>query len=332
MLEWRFLYPWILALLPLPLIWLAWHYLRRARRHPSVLFSDTAPFAAGTKTLKIRVLQLMPVLRALVLILGIIALARPQFGQVERQRAALGVDIALAIDVSGSMQAADFTPNRLEAAKEVVHDFIDGRSSDRISLVVFASTAAVLCPPTFDRQAVKLFIDTIQDGILNNEKTAIGTGLALAVDKLRDSEAKSKIVILLTDGENNTGTIAPLQAAEAAKALGVRVYTIGVGSNSITEIPVQDPLFGQRMVRQQVTIDEETLQQIAKETGGRYFRATNEDALRQIYSEIDHLERTEIEVNEYDDFDERFMMFWTPALILLGLEFLLRGFWLVRLP
>ena len=332
MLEWRFLYPWVLALLPLPLLWLVWHYWRRARRHPAFLFSDIKPFAAGTKTLKIRVLRLMPVLRALVLMLGIVALARPQFGQVERQRAALGVDISLAIDVSGSMQAMDFEPNRLEAAKAVVHDFIEGRTSDRINLVVFASTSAVLCPPTFDRQAVKLFIDTIHDGILNNEKTAIGTGLALAVDKLRDSEAKSKIVILLTDGENNTGTIAPMQAAEAAKALGVRVYTIGVGSNSVTEIPVNDPIYGRRLMRQQVTIDEETLKQIAEETNGRYFRATNEDALREIYSEIDQLERTKIEVNEFDDFEERFMSFWTPALFLLGIEFLLRGFWLVRLP
>lgn len=333
MLEWRFLHPWFLALLPLPLIWLAWHYFSRGRRHPSVLYSSVAPFEAATRTLKIRVLKAMPLLRVLALMLGIVALARPQYGHVERSRASLGIDIALSLDISGSMDLPDFPPNRLEAAKTVIREFVEGRENDRLSVVVFGSTAAVLVPPTFDRHAIGNFIDTISSSLFAQDKreTAIGMGLALAVDKLAESDAKSKVVILLTDGENNAGRIEPLQAAKAARALGVRVYTIGVGSNSVIQVPSN--IFGQTVTRPiEATLDDETLQKIADLTGGRYFRASNTDALREIYSEIDRMEKTEIEMNEYDDYDERFMMLWLPGLMLIGLEFLLRAFWLARLP
>ncbi|MBI5153715.1 VWA domain-containing protein [Candidatus Poribacteria bacterium] len=323
MLDWRLLHPWFLALLPVPLAWVVWHLRSSSRRRPSVLFSSLEPFRAARPTARTAALRALPYLRLIALILGVVALARPQYGQVERQRAALGVDIALAIDVSGSMQFDDFRPNRLEAAKQVVQTFVEGRDSDRISLVVFATTAAVLCPPTFDRHAVSVFVSSIRDGMLDHDQTAVGMGLALAVDRLKDSEAKSKIAILLTDGENNAGSIAPMQAAEIAKALGVRVYTIGVG----TDTNFISPVLGRSP-----SIDEESLQQIAELTGAKYYRATSATALEEIYKEIDRLEKTDIEVNEYDDYDERFLWFWTPALLLLGVEFLLKSVWLVRLP
>lgn len=319
MLEWRLLHPWALALVALPLLWLAWRLWRGDRQRPAVLYSSLAPLAAGGQTIRTRLVRLLPLLRAAVLILGVIALARPQYGQMERTRASLGLDIALALDVSESMNAQDFYPNRMEAAKRVVSKFVAERPADRFSLVVFGTTAAILTPPTFDRQVVERFLAMVRTGIVESRSTAIGMGLALAVDRLKDSEAKGRIVILLTDGANNAGAIAPLQAAEMAEALGVRVYTIGVGSN--------DPRFADG-----AGFDERTLRQIAETTGGQYFRATNEEALRRIYEEIDRLEKTEIEVTEYADFDEQFLWFWAPALGLLGLELLLRGLVLVRLP
>ncbi|MDK2972118.1 MAG: Ca-activated chloride channel [Candidatus Sumerlaeota bacterium] len=335
MLDWRFLHPWFLLLLPLPVIWLVVHYVWLARRaRPSVVFSDTSLYAAGTNTVKIRVLRAMPVLRAAVLLLGIVALARPQYGQVERRQASFGIDIAVALDISETMDYTDFNPNRLEVAKTVLKEFVDGRGNDRLSLVIFGTSAALLCPPTFDHEAMKGFIDVITSRTFANQDrmTAIGDGLGLAVSKLRDSTAKSKVAILLTDGENNSGRLQPLQAAEAAKALGVRVYTIGVGSNSSIRIERTD-LWGRPYTDSvAVSLDEDTLKEIASITGGRYFRAANEDALRQIYEEIDKLEKTEIETTKFDNFDERFQWFWYPALGLLALEFLLRAFWLRRLP
>lgn len=330
MLEWRFLHPWFLALLPLPLIWLAWHTLSRRRRHPSVVYSDIAVVAQGIRTWRIRALGAMPWVRALALILGILALARPQYGSVQRQQSALGVDIALALDVSQSMDAWDFQPTRLEAAKHVMKEFVRSREHDRMSVVIFGSFAAVLVPPTFDRMAIEMYLDSVNSELLdrNQRRTAMGDGLALAVSKLADSEAKSRVAILLADGENNAGRIDPAQAAEAAKALGVRVYTIGVGSN--TQLSTSDGFIISRPI--EFSMDERSLKEVAEMTGGRYFRASNTDALRRIYEEIDRMERTEIEVNEFDDFDERFAWLWLPGLALIGLEFLLRAFVLVRLP
>jgi Ca-activated chloride channel family protein len=323
--DWRFLHPWLLLLLPLPLVWLAWHYASRARRHPSVLYSDLAGLAMIRPTLRVRLLGLLPVLRAVALLLGILALARPQYGQTERRLSALGLDIALAIDVSNSMMAEDFQPNRLEVAKDVVQDFVAGRESDRISVVVFGATAAVLSPPTFDRNAVNAFVDRIHDGMIDNRKTAIGMGLGLSLSNLEDSEAKSRIVVLLTDGENNEGIISPEQAAEMARALGVRVYTIGMGTNDVMH---RGP-WGMGAV---ASFDEESLRMIAEKTGGRYYAATNTGALRAIYEEIDRLEKTEIEIDEYENFDERFMLLWLPGLLLLAFELVARGLWLGRLP
>lgn len=335
MFEWRFLHPWFLALLPVPLIWLAVHLRSRWHRHPSVLYSDLAPLKEGGATLRVRMLRLLPWLRTLALLLGIVALARPQYGQVLRTQSALGIDIAIALDISGSMDAMDFTPTRLEAAKAVIEDFIAERKSDRLSVVVFGASAYVLSPPTLDRGAIGEFLRAITRDSLRDEErvqTAVGMGLALAVDKLKDSKADSRIVILLSDGENNAGSIEPVQAAEAAKALGVRVYTIGIGSNDPVPIEVKDEFGRRHVVRQQMRFDEECMKMIAEKTDGRYYRATDAEKLREIYGEIDKLEKTDIEVNEYDDFDEKFLWLWVPALVLLALEMAMRAFWMGRLP
>mgnify|MGYP006281062627 CR=1 FL=1 len=332
MMEWRFLHPGFLFLLPLPLLWLAWHYMRQAKRTPSVVYSDLSALEAGTHTLKIRMLKLLPLLRTVVIVLGIIALARPQYGRVERRQAAMGIDISIALDVSGSMDRGDFYPTRLEAAKEVLSEFVMERLNDRLSVVIFGTDAFLLVPPTFDRQAVAGFVQDFRESYLSDRQreTAIGNGLAMAVDRLKDSNAESKVAILMTDGENTAGNIEPLQAAEAAEALDIRVYTIGVGTNE--EIQEQN-IFGMPTGRTaRLPFDEELLREIASMTGGKYFHARDKDALASIYEEIDQLETTEIEMSQFDNYDERFMLLWSPALLLLGIEFLLRGFWLVRLP
>ena len=322
--DWRFLHPWMLLLLPLPLAWLAWTWLKGREAQPSVLYSGLGPLArAARATWRTRAVASLPLLRTLVLLLGILALARPQHGQVERLRSSMGIDIALVMDVSLSMQQDDFRPNRLEVAKKVMREFIAGRETDRFSLIVFATTAAVLTPPTFDRAALNDFIDIINQGIITDDSTAIGMGMALAVDRLKDSDARSRVVILLSDGENNAGNITPRPAAEIAKTLGVRAYTIGVGTLDVGWLASR---------RGATPLDETDLREIADITGGKYFRATSEEALRDIYAAIDQLERTEIEVTEYADYEERFMWFWGPALLLLGLELLVRGLVLVRLP
>lgn len=317
---------WFLLALPLPLMMLAWHLWRHWHR-PAVLYSDLSVAAGLPVTLKQRVLGLMPYTRALALCLGIVALARPQYGTVEYSASSLGVDIALSIDVSGSMQETDYRPNRLEAAKQAAIDFVDGRETDRVSVVVFGESAALLCPPTLDMDAAQLFIQAISDGMVGNQATAVGDGLALAVRKLEDSTAKSRVAILLTDGENNSGQIDPLKAGEIAKALGVKVYTIGLGRGGRGQ---QLPFLGTMMSN--AGFNESTLKQIAEITGGQYFRASDEKSLQEIYDQIDRMEKSEIEVEETADYNERFMLFWFPGLALIGLEFLLRAFWLRRLP
>jgi len=323
----RFLHPWFLLALPLPFLLLGWQLWRRRRRTPAFLYSDLSVASGLPKSMRQRIEAIFPWTRTLVLCLGIVALARPQFGSVEYNVTSLGVDIGLVIDVSNSMQERDFQPNRLEAAKRAAKDFVDNRETDRVSVVVFGEYAAVLCPPTLDMETVKGFIDAIYDGIIGNSATAIGDGLATAVRRMEDSPAKSRVAILLTDGENNTGKLSPTQAAEIADSLDVRVYTIGVGR---TYVQRRGP--GGLQFTRPVGFDEETLRQIAETTGGKYYHATDTEKLTQIYSEIDRLEKTEIEVDETADFNERFMFLWTPALLLLGLEFLLRAFWLRRLP
>lgn len=324
----RFLHPWVLAALPIPFVLLGWELLKRRRREPSVLYSDLSVARGLPLSMRQRALVFFPWTRALALGLGIVALARPQSGTVEYNVSTLGVDISMVLDVSGSMQDTDFRPSRLEAAKTAAIDFVRGRRTDRIGVVIFGSSAAILTPPTLDMAAVELFLSAIRDNIIMNNATALGEGLALGVRQIAGSEdeeelATSRVAILLTDGDNNSGKINPMQAAEIARSLGVRVYTIGIGGTR----------FGQGLsINRRSGFDEETLRDIADMTGGRYFHATNEESLQEIYREIDEMEKSEIEVDESADFDEQFLWFWIPGLGLLALEFLLKAFWIRRLP
>jgi Ca-activated chloride channel family protein len=325
----HFAHPWLLLLFPIPVLLLVAGLVWR-RQSPSILFSGLDIARGLPVSFRQRVLQLLPYTRCLVLMLGVVALARPQYGTTTFSSTALGVDIALVLDVSGSMQEQDYPPNRLEAAKAAAISFIKGRTTDRISVVVFGVSAALLCPPTLDMNAAAQFVAAIHDQMINGSATAVGDGLALAVSKLKDSEAKSRVVILLTDGESNSGNISPTQAAEIARALDVRVYTIGMGRAGGGG--GANLLGGLNFLPSGPGFNEDGLKEIARITGGRYFRSSNNDGLKEIYREIDQLEKTEIEVEETTDYDERFHYFWFPALLLLGLEFLLRAFWLRRLP
>jgi len=318
----RFLYPWVLIGMPLPfvLLWLEWR-----RPHPTHLFSDLGFLAGMPVGWRVRAAQLLPWTRAFALCLGIFAMARPQLGTIEYNATTLGVDIALVMDVSGSMQERDFNPNRLEASKEAAVKFIQSRKSDRITVVVFSEKAATLCPPTTDLAAAQMFVESITDGMIPNQSTAVGDGLALAVSKLKDSPAKSRVAVLLTDGESNSGSLKPDQAAEIARSLGVKVYTISVGSNAGGTMDI----FGRQAQGQAA---QPQLQRIAEVTGGKYYTAANERKLREVYDDIDRLEKTEMQVNETADFSEKFMFFWYPALALLAIELLLRAFVLRRLP
>lgn len=334
--EWRWLDPAWLLLLPLPLIWLAWHLAFSPQRRGAIVYSDLSPLWGIAPTWRQRALALVPWMRTAALVLGIIALARPQYGITERRQSTLGIDISVALDISASMDADDFDPTRLAVAKRVINEFVEARQNDRISVVIFGTEASVLVPPTFDHAAAGRFLDALDAGTMFAESarnTAIGMGLALSVKQLERTDAPSKVAILLTDGENTAGLIQPKEAAELAKSLGVRVYTIGVGSNTVATRRTLDRFSGRMVARPvPVSIDEETLKQIAERTGGKYFRATDAKALAGIYEQIDQLERSEIETQQFDNFDEQFAWFWTPALLLLALEGLLRGFVARRLP
>jgi Ca-activated chloride channel family protein len=241
-----------------------------------------------------------------------------------------GIDIMISLDISGSMQAMDFKPNRLEAAKEVAIDFINGRPNDRMGLVIFAAESFTQCPLTVDHTVLSNLFRDVRIGMLE-DGTAIGMGLATAVNRLKDSDSKSKVIILLSDGENNSGTIAPLTAAEIARTFGIRVYTIGVGTIGTAPVPI-NTVFGQQIQQVEVKIDEAMLSEIAKITGGQYFRATNRAALENIYKEIDEMEKIKIEVQEYTRYAEHFLPFALIATLLLLLEIVLRNTVLRTLP
>jgi Ca-activated chloride channel homolog len=262
----------------------------------------------------------------------IVSLARPQTGAARSEIKSEGIDIVLALDISGSMRAEDFHPNnRLFVAKEVAKKFIDGRPGDRIGLVVFSGGAYTQCPLTLDHGIVESLLDEVDFGQVP-DGTAIGMGLATSVNRLREAKGKSKVVILLTDGQNNAGEIDPPTAAKAAHALGVRVYTIGAGTNGPARMPVDDPVFGRRYVTIDASIDEGTLQDIAKETGGQYFRATTAEALEKIYQEIDHMERSEAETVEYVDYNEKGPMLALVAGLALAGALALSGTVANRIP
>ena len=327
----RFEDPWMLLLLGVvPL--LGWWYVSRGRRRRgSLTFSDVDGLlrAGGGEG---RWLHHLPaVLRGLALACLILAFARPQTGVTGENVVSEGIDIVLALDVSSSMLAEDLAPNRLEAAKAVAADFAAGRVNDRIGLVIFAGKAFTQAPLTLDHSVVtslmaELEVGTIEDG------TAVGMGLATAVKRLQASEAASKVVVLLTDGRNNRGEIDPVTAAQAAQALGVRVYTIGAGARGMARVPVPDRFGGTRYVTTRVDVDEPALRATAETTGGRYYRATDRESLEAIYEEIDQLETTEMLVENFTSYGERFAWPLTAGLILLLAEIVLGRTWLRTLP
>lgn len=317
----KFAYPSVLLLLTLLPILIIWYIIYNNRRQGSMMISSITQIPAR-RTWKIILRPLPFVLRLLSLACIIVALARPQTRNDEELVSGEGVDIVLCIDVSGSMMAQDFTPNRLEAAKEVASTFVDSRPTDRIGLVIFSGESFTQCPVTTDKNILKSQIYNIQSGLLE-DGTAIGSGLATSVDRLKSSKSKSKVVILLTDGENNGGMIDPSTAKEIAKSVGVKVYTIGVGTEGSAPVPVQTP-GGIVMQREQVNIDEKLLTQIAGETGGKYFRAKDNATLKGIYTEIDKLEKSRVEVTALRRFNEKFFPLAIGSIFFLMLEAILK--------
>ena len=310
---------WLLLLVPLAIIW---YILRHKKQEASVNFSDLKGMVKLPKNWKAYLRHLLFALKMAALALLIVALARPQSSSTNSTSNIEGIDIVMAMDVSGSMLARDLKPDRLTAAKNVASDFVKDRPGDRMGLVIFSGETFTQVPLTTDHGVMLNMLAEMKNGLID-DGTAIGDGLATAISRLKDSEAISKVVILLTDGMNNAGSVDPYTAAEMAKLFGVRVYTIGVGSYGTAPYPVQTP-FGTQMQQMKVEIDEKLLTTIANSTGGKYFRATNNQKLDEIYAEIDKLARSKIEVTEFRRLHEEFYPLVAWALALLLLEFLLR--------
>ncbi|MFZ4058895.1 MAG: vWA domain-containing protein [Ferruginibacter sp.] len=317
----QFAYPMVLGLLFVIPLLAIWYWRSHNKTGVSLKVTSISAFK-GMHSWKTGLRHFPFILRLIGLVFIILAMARPQVKNVEQQAEGEGVDIILAIDVSGSMTAQDFVPNRLEAAKKVALDFMDKRLTDRIGVVIFAGESFTQCPLTTDKNVLKSAIESIRNGLIV-DGTAIGDGLSTSVDRLRASKSKSKVVILLTDGENNGGLIGPANAKEIAKAFGVKVYTIGVGTDGYAPFPVQTEL-GVIIQQQKVTIDEKLLNIIATETGGKYFRAKDNAGLENIYTAIDGLEKSKVDISTLTRYSERFVVFLIVALLILCIEFLLR--------
>ncbi len=310
----------LFAILPV----LIYYYIKRNNKSGATLrYSNLGIIKTVKKSPWKQYRHILFVLRLLVISLLIIGFARPQAGRSEEEIITEGIDIILAMDVSSSMLAEDFKPkNRLEAAKVVAANFVQGRNNDRIGLVVFSGLSFTQCPLTLDYGILLRFMEDIHIGMIE-DGTAIGMAMANCVNRLRDSKAKSKVVILLTDGRNNRGELDPVTAAKVAKAYNIRVYTIGAGKLGEALYPYDDPIFGKRYVKVPVEIDEDLLRQMAEITGGQYFRATDETSLEKIYSEIGEMEKTKIEVKEYTRYKELFINYVLLAVILLLTEIVL---------
>lgn len=307
-----------------------WYVFRFRKSQPSIRVSSILPFLKISRGNKTWLFHGLFVLRMISMVLIIIALARPQSTSSHNDINVEGIDIVMAMDISGSMLAQDFTPNRIEAAKEVGIDFIKGRPDDRIGLVVFSGESFTQCPLTTDHNVLINLYRELHSGMID-DGTALGDGLATAVNRLKESKTVSKVIILLTDGVNNMGSVDPVSAAEIAKLYGVRVYTIGVGTQGYAPIPVQTP-FGTQIQNMEVQIDEPLLERIAQMTGGKYFRAINRAALVEIYKEIDRMEKSKIDVTEFRKKSEEFMPWAFTGMLLLILELLLRYTVFRRLP
>jgi Ca-activated chloride channel homolog len=308
----------LLVLIPMA----AWYIFRHKKNTASIQISGTAAISKSPVTLKHYLRHLPFLLQMAAMVLFIIVLARPQSTASWENVTTEGIDIVVTLDISTSMLAMDFSPNRLEAAKKVAMEFISGREYDRMGLVVFAGEAFTQCPLTTDRAVLLNLFGDIKTGLIE-DGTAIGNGLATAVARLKDSKAVSRVIILLTDGENNRGEVAPLTAAEIAKTFGIRVYTVGVGTMGMAPYPVPTP-YGTQIQNMEVKIDEGMLKQIAKITDGQYFRATSNLKLAEIYKEIDQLEKSKIDVKEFSRRTEEFMPYALTGLLLLLAGLLLK--------
>ena len=319
-----------LFLLLLLIPYIIWYIMKRHHNEASLQVADTSVYATAPKSYKNYLLHVPFALRIITLALIILVLARPQTTNSWQSSEIEGIDIMLAIDVSTSMLAEDLKPNRLEAAKEVAAEFVNGRPNDNIGITLFAGESFTQCPLTVDHAVLLNFIHGTRCGLIE-DGTAVGMGIANAVSRLKESKAKSKVVILLTDGTNNRGDISPLTAAEIAKSFGIRVYTIGVGTNG--EAPYPYPVGGTvQYVNMKVEIDEKTLAQIASTTEGNYFRATSNSKLREVYEEIDKLEKTKLNVKEFSKREEAYRGFAWVAFLTFLLELLLRNTILRRIP
>lgn len=310
---------WGLLLIPAAIVW---YILRHKKQEASMRFSDTGGFQQLPKSWKVYGRHLLFALEMAALALLIVAMARPQSTSKSQKSNIEGIDIILAQDISGSMLARDFKPDRLEASKKVAADFVEGRPGDRMGLVVFSGESFTQVPLTTDHGVMLNMLSELKSGMIE-DGTAIGDGLATAINRLKDSEAISKVIILLTDGMNNAGSVDPYTAAEMAKLYGIRVYTIGVGSYGTAPFPVQT-IFGTQYQQMKVEIDEKLLMTIANSSGGKYFRATSNQKLDEIYAEIDQMERSKIEVLEFKRLHEEYYPLVAWALALLLLEFILR--------
>lgn len=322
--------PKAFALLAVPLAFGLWYGWRYRKIFPELKLSSLHGFVKSGSSPLGYLKTLIPLKRALAFALLVVALARPQSSLKEENISTEGIDIVLTMDISGSMKARDLQPDRLEAAKQVAIDFVSGRPNDRIGLVVFAGESFTQTPLTTDHAMLKRMISEMKEGLVE-DGTAIGMGLATAANRLKESEAKSKVIILVTDGENNAGFIDPLTAADIAMQYGLRVYTIGVGTIGTAPYPFQ---VGGRVVYQniEVKIDEDLLKKIADRTGGKYFRATDNKSLKRIYDEIDTMEKTKIKIASIQRKSEEFHPFALGALVLFLLEMLVRYLFLRSVP
>ena len=322
------LYLLLFAAVPLLVYW----YVIRGRQQSAALrYSSIAVVRRADRRRTGRRRHVLFALRTLALTACIVAFARPQTGLTAENVTTDGIDIILVLDLSSSMLAEDLEPNRIIAAKQVAADFVGRRRNDRIGLVVFAGDAFTQVPLTLDYDVVTTILGELETGIIE-DGTAIGMGIATAVKRLQGSNAESKVIVLLTDGRNNRGEIDPVTAAQMAQALGVRIYAIGAGTQGVARVPVDDPLFGRRYAQVRVDIDEETLNETASLTGGQYFRAADRESLERIYAEIDALETTEIEVEQFTRYGELFHVPLFFGLGLLLLEFGLGATVMRRLP
>ena len=323
----------LLLLLLIPYI--LWYFLYRRHSEPTIRMSDTFAYQYAPKSWRIRIINLPMVLRCITYALVVIILARPQTHNAWDKRSVEGIDIMLAMDVSTSMLAEDLRPNRIEAAKSVAAEFIAGRPNDNIGLTIIAGEAFTQCPMTTDHASLLNLLQNVRTDIaasgLIQDGTAVGMGLANAVSRLKSSKAKSKVVILLTDGSNNMGDLSPMTAAQIAKSMGIRVYTIGVGTNKVAPYPM--PVAGGvQYVNMPVEIDTNTLREIAATTDGNFYRATNNAELKKIYKDIDKLEKTKMNVTKFSKKYEAYEPFALAAIICLLLEIVLRTTVLRRIP